>query len=295
MSSSNFQLPPEIPQEEEKQSHSPFRSTSSKASRKHHSSNHKGFKPGRLLLIAWAFLGIGILSSVAINVFGSDNTAYPEYSYSSALPDSITFDPVVITKPSENTVMVTLHLTKDDPALSASIFANLEILGNYEYGEIFNFAHIQTGYGLDDVYASVVTTSSAFEGVDVDNLDVDVEYELSYTSSLYDYDFYLDEDEEANYGNILAHYLEYHPEAATPIEIVQDGVGEQNGVVQYRFNNEIDHSIYGSVNILYKNEGEVVFGAIEDCEASTVQRTFVYSPPVSIGPYDEVEIHYILE
>lgn len=306
MSSSNFQLPPEIPQEEERRedrheerrrsrsSRSSFNTTS----RKNHSAKHKGFKPGRLLQIAWGLLGIGVVSTVAINVFGSHSTRYitgTDYEYSSDLPDSISAEPVMISKPSDNTVMVTFHLTKDDPTVAASIFADLEIQGDEEYGEIYNFAHIKMGYGLDDVYTSVVTTSSSFKGVDAEDIDVHVEYELSYESTLYDYEYYLNDGEEVSYDNIMKHYLENHPEANGQIEIVHDGVSEQNGVVQYRFGNDIEQSIYGSVNIVYKNAGEVVFGAIEDCEASTTQRTFVYSTPVPIGPYDEVEIHYLME
>ena len=303
MSDSNHQMPPQIPElpdlpeipEDAKQDHS-FSSLETKPQnpRKKTSTKKKGFKPGQWLLCSWlailvSFVGMMFLPS------SSSGAEYISSDHDKGLPSCVRAEPFQVSKPTDNTVMINFHLTKDDPAIYASLFIDVEITANEDYGELYNFSHIELGYGQEDAWTSVLYTSFQLEGVDAKDIQVDVDYESSYTTSLMDYDYYLDEGEDATYENILWHYLKRHPEQNPRIEVISDGVDQQNGVVQYQVSLDSDGVFYGNANILFKNKGEVVFAEMVDLDASTNQHTFAYSAPIPLPEYDAVEIQYILE
>lgn len=298
MPDSNHQLPPEIPNipeipEDAKQYDSFPIPEEPQNSRNSRTTKKKGFKPGRWLLMSWLAIVVSIVG-MAFLPSSSDSESYIDYD-DSDLPSCITPMPYQVSKPTNNTVMVNFHLKKDDPAIHASLFIDVEITANEEYGDLYNYSHIEMGYGQEEAWSSVIYTSSQLEGVDVEDIEVEVDYDSSYTSDLKDYDYYLEDGEEATYENLMRRYLEHNPEYHPTINILSDGVEQQNGVVQYQMIVNSNDPLYGNAHIIYKNKDEVVYATMVDIDALTNEHTFAYSPPIPLPEYDAVEIQYVLE
>lgn len=291
MPDSNQQLPPLPPQipEDEKQSDSP--STLEQESRP---SRKRGFKPGQFLLLSWLFLAVGIVGLVSNPLY-----EYPDQPYvgeeADEIPSYISIHPVQISKPTDNTVMLTFHLTKDDPSSFVSLFADIEVGTKEKYSSLYDFTNIRMGYAQEEVWTSVLCTSPQFEGYDASDIEANIEYDHSTSFNLSYYDYYLEDGDQNNYENLMKRYLEHFPEQNPTIDIISDGVDQQTGIVQYKMSIDSNNSIFGNVNIIFRNQGEVVFATIDSVESSTNQHTFVYSAPIPLPEYDSVEIQYITE
>lgn len=82
--------------------------------------------------------------------------------------------------------------------------------------------------------------------------------------------------------------------ARRKIEVVDDGVKEQDGFVMAKITQPADASSYGEVNVIFKKDGKVVFADTSDYSYNGSDEggtfSFAYTAPYKLPAYDEVVI-----
>lgn len=143
------------------------------------------------------------------------------------------------------------------------------------YKEYYTLSESDYDYLMDDFYLDQ-------EEKEV-NMDPAVQKEISSSAGLYDGD--------SEYRTrFLEQYRQFSPEKYSTLTLDSDSVDSQNGIVTFTVTNPASNYISGAVNIVYKKNGQVVFGDVYTYHStsSTSSKTFAYTPPCELPAYDEV-------
>lgn len=77
------------------------------------------------------------------------------------------------------------------------------------------------------------------------------------------------------------------------IQVSDDGVADQDGVVRFTIDNPDKENFYTDINIIFKKNGKIVYGDVMsvDIPSSRTSYSGIYNAPVTIeGGYDAVEV-----
>lgn len=275
----------------------------SNAVKSHRSSSFPGgFRPGGVMLgLAAVLLGGSLLMMVSYSSASYDSLLSTDVSsdYASAASYAEAGDPVLF-QTKEGTV-ITVPVSKTDPdmrldGLSGIITVTTDDYENDEYAIYFP----SMDYFTDTVYASTI-----LYGTDKDDIqDIDIRLDSGYSQDIQDYAWmYTDNSGGADADTIRKLMLADPGYAHYDIQITNDGVAEQDGVVIAKGSypkiitdaglESDDEHVYGSYNVIFKKDGNVVFADEADYSTNFNDAgTFpvLYSAPYRLPDYDSVEI-----
>lgn len=320
-SSWNFQTPPPLPKEESETSHStqantgrPYDSdwqssdssiklngrsviTPQNGSRVHKASRSGHFAPGVWTAVICSLLCAGWLSAALfpINSYTSTpeiSTPVKPYGENPALgADSISYEMQTPFVTEHNDLIVNYRLTKSDPdtkseiSMSANVYSSTD--ENYSY-----MGMPSMGFDLDEAWVSAVFPGYTLPANGVEGIEITTEADPVYTESIEDYSYLAYNAEMASPDDLRQLYRKQYPMANAQITLLSSGAETQSGVVTFEVSiPDAQESISGQVNIVYKKDGQVVFGVVHDIY-STAQnhKTFAYTPEIQVPEYDEVEV-----
>lgn len=212
--------------------------------------------------------------------------------------------------------VLTLPVTKLVPDLSlgsSTVSVDVEVLSKAgqlveETGDSYTETQWITVPDMDFYTDSVYVSTILYDVQPEDIISVTTTPEgESYTEELGDYLWSLDLNDPASLDDATLRKLlsRSHEFARYDIEVTDDGVDEQSGVVVAKVTKPDasslvdgqyytqDNQITGSCNILFKKDGEVVFADVYYYPNETAARdsfAFAYTAPYDLPEYDSVEI-----
>lgn len=136
----------------------------------------------------------------------------------------------------------------------------------------------------------------------IDLSDIDIQVQTDYIDAFPITEYsYLADDANATDEQLYKIYQNHHKEDRSTYTIDSGGIENQNGIVVFTIERpnayEPDDSVYGTVNIIYKNNGEVVYaepyhysGTLSDYKYSCA-----FTPEEKVPAYDSVELINVWE
>lgn len=210
---------------------------------------------------------------------GSPETAVQ--TYDSVYTDVTQLDPILV----GDNLIVTYQIDKTGLAdVSYSLEAQATFGDDPEY-DFVNLASI--GFETPQIFVSAVLPADGHSESTVLNTEILTDYEETYVSTPDDYS-YLTEDGE----DFLSQYRSYSPENYYDITLDSDGLASKNGIVTFTVSNPSTNYLSGAVNIVYKKDGQPVFGDVYSfyASASNGTKAFAYTPRCELPDYDTVEL-----
>lgn len=248
-----------------------------------------------LAIISAALLIPGIVSLG----FGSSSAVY-EYPGPSYWGDELSYeqyDPQIY----EDQLIVSYRIRKDDPETAVSFTLDVNASADeadstdgFPYQEYDWIGSSMMGFECDEVFVSSVMPFNNHPVQDLSDLDIETRLDSIYVQQPDDFD-YLTEDGTKDFTEA---YRKANPEKFAELRLDSDGVASQNGIVTFTVslpeNLDPGYTPYlsGSVNIIYKKDGQPVFGGIYSYVSSTParSRSFAYTPDGKVPEYDEVQL-----
>lgn len=257
------------------------------------------YKPGVLLTLCVLTLVPSLIGIPLDLIMGRHNQALRVQEWSEDITSSldpeikieqISPKPVVI----NNDVITTFKVTKANQDTSAYVDLIVETVDELRDEEDNDYYYFRMGFGCDSVWIS--STANFYKTPQSsDSFNVSPELEISMYDSWSSYYHYL-EDQEKTSEEWLELYKRDNPSYYPTIEILNNGVESQSGIVSFLVTNPSNAKDYdplhGTVNIVFKKDGQVVFGDLYNYSSSSPiqSKAFAYTPEIQLPEYDEVEI-----
>lgn len=189
----------------------------------------------------------------------------------------------------------TYHITKGDPQSKVDGSLSVDFEADHGSWDSYYSSSLDMGFECDEIW---ITAYSADLDLDdeLSGLDIDADLTSYYSSSIEEYRYLLDDEDDWDYETIFKEYKYYHPEEFPEITVNTKDAAQENGIVtftlQFTDSEMLSSSLYGSVNIVYKKDGQVVFADVYDYSGNLngVSKTFAYTPPITVPEYDDVEV-----
>lgn len=256
-------------------------------------------KPGVLLTLCILALAPGIIGIPIQWIMGYNNpnlSVVQEWGEVSTSLDpdirieQVSGQPVIV----NNDVITTFKITKANQNIKAYVDLTVETVDELTGEEDNEYQFFNMGFDCYEVWFSSV--ASFYKNIQSsDNFRVTPDLEVSMYDSLDDYYYYLD-DQGKTVQEQRELYKRDNPSFYPTIEILNNGSESQSGIVSFLVTNPSDAKDYdrlhGTVNIIFKKDGQVVFGDLYDYSSpSAIQsKAFAYTPPIQLPQYDEVEV-----
>ncbi len=308
MNSYNFQTPPPLPEDQNEETKSveyPHSDTDSFILNGHPASLHPNrsrdtrqnrrdrFTPGRFACVIGALIAGGVVSSLFFPVSWGASTQYtPEIMTSApalANPVSVEMQTPFITD--SNDLIVNYKLTKSDPYARADLSLSAEAVSAMDESYAY-LGLAQYGFGLEEAWVSAVFEDYSLPSAGIEGIDIFTDTDTTYTETIDDYSYLAYDASKATAKDLLQEYQRQYPMSQASIKLLTDGAESQSGIVTFEVSlPKSGDSISGQVNIVYKKDGQVVFGALYDVYSTSQSRkSFAYTPEIQVPEYDEVEI-----
>ena len=248
------------------------------------------FRPAPFLIGA-AILAFVSMTSSIFTISRQTTTSAP-YEIGTAYAHPIQTYELLPLELHDGNLLATISVTKPED-WEETYYTDLTMTASSPVDDQTEFLSIPSmGFDCSQVYVtSVFPQFQTLDGLE----DVTVTYEPNESQQdlLHDYEYLLNEPEMATHDTLLKAYRQSYPEHYNTIALLSDGSLEQSGVVSFQVTPGSSESAYldGDVNIVYKKDGQVVFGGLYNYSSSATQsKIFAYTPPVAIPEYDSVEI-----
>ncbi len=286
------QTPPPIKQDQQNSSFSlPLAQKSSWLSRQ---------KPGILMTLAALFFTpsvIGMVGDLISNRISTSPGIIEEttWGWLESGSGNLSIEQVGSTVLIQDEAITTFHIQKANPAYRSYVELEVETTNLTNDDEVNDWPMVGAmGFECSEIWVSSVAHFYYDPPQSVE--DIHVETDLTEEYSDYIGNYFYDENNEQSYETLLNRYKEEFPSDYATIQIDSTGMETQSGIVTYTVTNpegvQDYDTLYGSVNIVFKKDGQVVFGAVDHYSTSSNVRSksFAYSPDVQIPSYDDVEI-----
>ncbi len=268
------------------------------------------FHPGKAALITFA-----LIFSTSLIYERYEDHMYSSYASTavdaSDYCDYEVFNPQLV----GDKIYAPLKITKIDPyaqlissiSVTATDTNTGQILGNWyesaDMGHDCKELWLTAVFDTDNLYIpdewedeeTVNDEDDAATEIDLSDIDIQVQTEHFDAFPISEYS-YLADDENATDEQLFKIYQNHHKEDRSTFTIDSDGVENQNGIVVFTVErpnaDEPDDSVYGNVNIIYKNNGEVVYAQLYDYNGTLSDRKYscAFTPDEKVPAYDSVEL-----
>lgn len=253
------------------------------------------FRPAPVLLAAALACVLSMGSSIYSIARQDSYVGYSETVAVAESDQSLEYELLPLSMVDDN-LLATVSITKPtELGKEYSTWIELEVESQID-------SDIQSEYvsaiGFDCPQIWITTVFPDFEVLDdISEVSISLDRDDDAWNRLDDYAFLLNNPESADHETLLKAYRHEYPEKYNTLTLLTDGVPEQSGVISFQVTPQpgVDY-IDGKVNVVYKKDGQVVYGGIYDYNAiSSSAKTFVYAPSIALPAYDSVELidlHY---
>ncbi len=260
-------------------------------------------KPGLLMTLATLFLVpsvIGFVGDLVSNRLHSGPFVIEEttWEWGNTGSGDLSIDQIGPTVVLKDEAITTFKIQKNNPDYRSYLSLEVETTNTLTDEETTDWPRVGAmGFDCSEIWVSSVAHFYYEAPKSSEQIEVDVDLTEEYSDYIGNY-FYPYEEENTTLSTqeLIARYKEEFPADYATIQVDSTGVEAQSGIVTYTVTNpdtvrDYD-TLYGSVNIVFKKNGQVVFGVVESYSTSSSVRskTFAYSPNIQLPEYDEVEI-----
>lgn len=249
------------------------------------------FRPAPFLIGA-AVLSIVSMTSSIFTIMSDHSSIYAPSEIATAYAHSIQTYELLPLELYDGNLLTTISVTKPE-GCKETYYTDITIDAQSAMDTQTEYLSIPSmGFDCSQVYVTCAFTQ--FQTLDgLDEVTVTYQPYESQRDQLHDYEYLLNDPATATNDTLLKAYRQSYPEHYNTITLLSDGSLEQSGVVSFQVTPKSSESAYldGDVNIVYKKNGQVVYGGLYNYSSSTTQpKIFAYTPPVAIPEYDSVEI-----
>ena len=253
------------------------------------------FRPGPVLLAAVIACVLSMGSSVYSIARQDSYGAYSEPVETAISDYALEYEILPLSMVDDN-LLATVSITKP-VELGEEYSSWIELEAESQIDSDIQSEYVST-IGFDCPQIWITTVFPDFEVLDdLSEVSISLDRDDDAWNSLDDYDYLLNDPDSADYETLLKAYRHANPQKYNTLTLLTDGVPEQSGIVSFQATPQagVDY-VDGKVNVVYKKDGQVVYGGIYDYNAvSSASKTFVYTPSVALPAYDSVELidlHY---